>query len=221
MMFGPDISGIRILDVDEISHYIRDLFDSDPILDNIWIRGEVSNARRSANGHCYFTLKSATSQLRCALFKNAIPVIDHFPTDGEAVIANGRISSYPAFGQYQLYVEQVIAAGEGLLQLQLEQLRQKLEQEGLFEESRKRPIPEYPRTIAVVTSPTGSVWHDILDIMERRYPLGEILLAPATVQGDSSPASVIAAIESVVSASSWCQVTFSPSWRAPQILPGE
>lgn len=197
-MIDPANTGIHIVDVDEISNYIRDLFDSDPLLGSLWVRGEVSNARRSANGHWYFTLKSASSQLRCALFKNTLPLIDHRPKDGDAVIVNGRISAYPAFGTYQLYVDQIVDAGEGLLQLQLRELHEKLQKEGLFEESRKRPIPEYPRTIAVITSPTGSVWHDIQDILGRRYPLGELLLAPATVQGDSAPASVIAALDAVI-----------------------
>jgi exodeoxyribonuclease VII large subunit len=196
-MLDPSGAGMRIVDVDDISDYIKALFDSDPLLDNIWVRGEVSNARRSANGHWYFTLKSASSQLRCALFKNTLPIIDHRPADGDAVLANGRISSYPAFGTYHLYVDQILDAGEGLLQLQLEELRQKLEAEGLFDLSRKRPLPEYPKRIAVVTSPTGSVWHDIQDVMGRRYPLGELLLAPAVVQGDSAPASIIRALESV------------------------
>ncbi|MEX2426495.1 MAG: exodeoxyribonuclease VII large subunit [Thermomicrobiaceae bacterium] len=190
-------TGVRIFNVDEVSSYIQDLFNTDPLLEDIWVSGEVSNARRSANGHWYFTLKSASSQLRCALFKNTLPLINHKPSDGDAVLTNGRISSYPAFGQYQLYVDQILAAGEGLLQLKLQELKQKLEQEGLFDASRKRAIPEYPRRIAVITSPTGSVWHDIQDILRRRYPLGELILAPAIVQGDSSPASVIAALEKV------------------------
>lgn len=198
MMFDPVSSGMQIVDVDEISRYIEDLFKSDPLLENVWVRGEVSNARRSANGHWYFTLKSASSQLRCALFKNTLPLIQHRPSDGDMVIANGRIGSYPNFGTYQLYVDQIIDAGEGLLQLQLQQLREKLEKEGLFDESRKRPIPEHPRHIAVVTSPSGSVWHDIQDVLKRRYPLGELLLSPAIVQGDSAPASVISALERVI-----------------------
>jgi exodeoxyribonuclease VII large subunit len=198
MMFDPASTGMHIVDVEEISSYIQDLFNSDPLLANIWVRGEVSNTRRSATGHWYFTLKSANSQLRCALFKNALALIQHRPNDGDMVIANGRISSYPAFGTYQLYVDQIIDAGEGLLQLQLQQLKDKLEKEGLFDDSRKRPIPEYPRHIAVITSPSGSVWHDIQDVLRRRYPLGELLLAPATVQGDAAPASVIAALDSIV-----------------------
>jgi exodeoxyribonuclease VII large subunit len=197
-MFGPADSGIRIIDVDEISHYIKDLFDSDPLLANVWISGEASNVRRSANGHWYFTLKSATSQLRCALFKNAAAVVDHKPADGDSILVNGRISSYPAFGQYQLYVEQILAAGEGVLQLQLMALREKLETEGLFDPSRKRTIPAYPRHIAVITSPTGAVWQDIQDVLRRRYPLGALLLSPATVQGESAPASVISALEAVI-----------------------
>jgi exodeoxyribonuclease VII large subunit len=197
-MNDPASTGMRIVDVDEISDYIQSLFNSDPFLDNLWVRGEVSNARRSANGHWYFTLKSANAQLRCALFKNTVPLVEHRPSDGDAVLANGRISSYPAFGTYQLYVDQIIDAGAGLLQLQLEELRKKLEHEGLFDPTRKRPIPDYPRRIAVVTSPTGSVWHDIQDILRRRYPLGELLLAPAVVQGDSSPASIISALDSVI-----------------------
>jgi exodeoxyribonuclease VII large subunit len=196
-MSGTDATSLHIVDVDQISAYIQEMFRRDPLLDDLWVRGEVSNARRSANGHWYFTLKSANAQLRCALFKNSVPLIQHHPSDGDAVIVNGRIGAYPNFGTYQLYVDQIVAEGAGLLQLQLEELRLKLEQEGLFDSSRKRPLPEYPKTIAVITSPTGSVWHDIQDVLKRRYPLGELLLSPAIVQGDLAPASVIKALERI------------------------
>ena len=197
-MSGTDATSLQIVDVDQISAYIQDMFRRDPLLENLWVRGEVSNARRSANGHWYFTLKSANAQLRCALFKNSLPLIEHHPRDGDAVIVNGRIGAYPNFGTYQLYVDQVVTEGAGLLQLQLEELRRKLEQEGLFDPSRKRPLPDYPKSIAVITSPTGSVWHDIQDVLSRRYPLGELLLSSAIVQGDLAPLSVIAALDRIV-----------------------
>lgn len=197
-MPGTDATNLYILDVDEISAYIQDMFRRDPLFENLWVRGEVSNARRSANGHWYFTLKSASSQLKCALFKNSLPLIEHRPKDGDAVIVNGRIGSYPSFGTYQLYVDQIVTEGAGLLQLQLEELRRKLEQEGIFDETRKRPLPDYPKTIAVITSPTGSVWHDIQDVLSRRYPLGELLLSPAIVQGDLAPPSLMAALDRVI-----------------------
>lgn len=189
---------MRIVDVDEISQYIRDVLDSDPLLDDIWIRGETSNCRMSQPGHCYFSLKSASSQLRCVLFRNDYALVSHKPSDGDAVIAHGRVSSYPAFGTYQLYVDQILPEGDGLLQLQFEALRRKLEDEGIFDPSRKRPLPEHPRKIAVVTSPTGSVWHDIQDVLRRRYPLCELILAAAVVQGDNAPSSIINAIQTVI-----------------------
>jgi exodeoxyribonuclease VII large subunit len=197
MRLGDGV-GISIVDVDEISQYIRDRFDSDPLLADVWVRGEVSNARRSPPGHWYFVLKSDSAQLRCVLFRGDSALVSHLPQDGEAVLSHGRISSYPAFGQYQLYVDQILPEGDGLLHLQFEALYRKLEGEGIFDDSRKRSLPAFPRKIAVVTSPTGSVWHDIQDVLRRRYPLGELIVSPTLVQGDSAPASIVSAIQAVV-----------------------
>jgi exodeoxyribonuclease VII large subunit len=197
-MIPLDDARMRIVDVDELSNYIRDLFDSDPLLDDIWVRGEISNARRSPTGHQFFVLKSESTQLRCVLFKGNAMLVTHQPRDGEAVLCHGRVSTYPAYGQYQLYVDQVLPEGAGLLQLQFEELLRKLESEGIFDESRKRTLPPYPGVIGVVTSATGSVWQDIQHVLRRRYPIGELILSPALVQGEAAPASIMTAIQRLV-----------------------
>ena len=188
---------LRILDVTELTAYLKDLLDSDPILADVWIRGEVSNFTRSAAGHCYFSLKSPEAQIKCVLFRGNARGIPVLPVNGDAVIAHGRVSLYEVSGQYQLYVDLLQPDGAGLLQLQFEELRQRLEREGLFEPSRKRPLPRYPRYIGVVTSPTGAVWHDIQHVLRRRYPLAQLILSPSQVQGADAPGQLVAALEAL------------------------
>jgi exodeoxyribonuclease VII large subunit len=186
---------LRILSVDEVSQYVKDLFDSDPVLGDIWIRGEVSNFRGSPGGHYYFVLKSEQTQLRAVLFRTEAQLVHMLPGNGDAVLAHGRLSSYPAWGQYQLYVDAIEPEGTGLLQLRFEELRARLEADGLFDTTRKRPLPLAPRAIGVVTSRTGSVWHDIKNVLSRRYPLCELILSPSSVQGERAPAELVAALE--------------------------
>src|SRR5579884_2206477 len=186
---------IRVLGVAELTTYIKDLLDSDPILSDVWVRGEISNFVRSAAGHIYFTLKAENVQLKSVLFRGNARFLGFQPGNGDAVIAHGHVSLYEATGQYQLYVDILQPEGTGLLQLQFEQLKQRLEQEGLFDPSRKRPLPRYPRAIGVVTSASGAVWHDIQSVLTRRYPLAELILAPAQVQGADAPPSILAALE--------------------------
>ncbi|MDI3339735.1 MAG: exodeoxyribonuclease VII large subunit [Sphaerobacter sp.] len=188
---------MRVLDVADLTAYIKDLLDSDPILSDVWVRGEVSNFVRSAAGHIYFTLKSERAQLRCVLFRGQARWLTFQPDNGDAILAHGRVSVYEASGQYQLYVDLIQPEGTGLLQLQFEELRHRLEQEGLFDPARKRPLPRCPRRIGVVTSPTGAVWHDIQTVLRRRYPLAELVLAPAQVQGEDAPPTIIRALHAL------------------------
>ena len=186
---------MQILRVGEVTRYLRDVFDSDPRLQSIWIEGEVSNFTRSSAGHCYFTLRDAGSQLRCAWFFSKIHPRARIPRDGEHVVAHGRVSVYEQRGEYQLYVNLVQPAGAGALALQLEELRARLDREGLFDESRKRAIPRFPRRIGVVTSPIGAVFSDILTVVARRFPGVEIVLAPSAVQGEGACFEIAGAIE--------------------------
>jgi exodeoxyribonuclease VII large subunit len=188
---------MRVIDVAELTAYIKDLLESDPILTNVWVRGEISNFSRSSAGHIYFTLKSEKAQLRCALFRGNARFLTFAPANGDAVMAHGKVEFYMPSGQSQLIVDVLQPEGTGLLQLQFEELRQRLEREGLFDPARKRPLPAYPRHIGVVTSATGAVWHDIQNVLARRYPLCELILAPAQVQGVEAPATIIAALNAL------------------------
>ena len=156
--------------------------------------GEISNLSRSPSGHIYFTLKDAQSQLRCAFFRSSQRRLQVELNNGLSVLAHGRVSFYEAQGSCQLYVDALQPEGVGLLYLQFEALRAKLEAEGLFAVERKRHLPKYPSRIGLVTSPTGAVIHDFLNIISRRYPMVEILVAPASVQGDTAPGEIISAI---------------------------
>ncbi len=188
---------MNVLAVTELTEYLVELFASDPILTDLWLQGEVSNFTRSAAGHCYFTLKDSESQVRAVFFKQDAQWSPFLPANGDAIQAHGRIILYEPRGEYQLRVDLVQPAGVGTLQLAFEELRLRLEREGLFDPSRKRSLPIMPRTIGVVTSPTGAVWHDIQNVIARRFPLAELVLAPALVQGDAAPAQLVAGIEAL------------------------
>ena len=184
-----------IYGVSQVTSYLQDLLAYDDLLRDIWIEGEVSNLRRAGSGHAYFSLRDDSSSMRCALFRNSRGH-DHLK-DGALVIAHGRVSLYAVRGDLQLIADVIQPEGTGRLQMQLEQLMAQLEREGLFDPSRKRPLPEFPRRIGVVTSPTGAVWHDIQTVIGRRYPLVELLLAPALVQGDAAAPTIVEAIEAL------------------------
>lgn len=188
---------MNVLAVNELTEYLVELFESDPILTDLWVQGEVSNFTRSAAGHCYFTLKDSESQLRCVFFKHDARWSSFTPANGDAIQAHGRVTLYEPRGEYQLRVDLVQPAGVGPLGLAFEELRARLEREGLFEPGRKRTLPRLPRTIGVVTSPTGAVWHDIQTVIARRFPLAELVLAPASVQGDGAPESIVAGIRAL------------------------
>ena len=184
-----------IYGVSQVTAYLRDLLSYDELLSDIWIEGEVANLRRPGSGHSYFTLRDGNSSLRCVLFRNSRGAT-HLQ-DGAAVNAHGRVTLYEVRGDLQLVADAIQPEGVGELQLRLEQLKAQLEREGLFEESRKRPLPHFPKRIGVVTSPTGAVWQDIRTVVGRRFPLVELALAPAMVQGDSAANTIVEAVQAL------------------------
>ncbi len=185
-----------VLSVSQVSRYLKELLETDEILQDVWVRGEVSGYRMYPSGHCYFTLKDAEAQLPCVFFKNArmrsaAPEL----RDGMAIAANGRISLYERDGKLQLYVEDVEMIGEGALFLRFEQLKARLAAEGLFDASRKRPLPASPSVIGIVTSPQAAALRDMLRVLRTRYPLASVILSPALVQGAEAPAAIAEALD--------------------------
>ena len=183
---------MQIYTVGEVTTYARGLLDSNERLSDLWVKGEISNLYRSQADHLYFTIKDAEGQLKCVLFKSEKPVIKL--ENGMAVIIHGRLSIYELRGDLQVYVDLVQPEGVGVLHLAFQQLKDKLEKEGLFDESRKRPLPSYPKHIGVITSPVSAAYRDIANIISRRYPLVEIVLAPTLVQGDEAAPGIVRAI---------------------------
>ncbi|HLB28900.1 MAG TPA: exodeoxyribonuclease VII large subunit [Dehalococcoidia bacterium] len=181
-----------IYTIRQAASYLRQILEADEVLADLWVEGEVSNLSRPSSGHVYFTLKDDSAQLRCVLFRGQNQGFQL--ENGAQVIAHGRVSIYEAWGQLQLYVDFVRPQGMGLLHLQLERLKEKLRAEGLFEESRKRPLPAFPRRIGLVTSPTGAVLHDIRTVLGRRWPLVELVLSPTPVQGEEAAPQIVAAL---------------------------
>lgn len=181
-----------VYSVSQVSAYMKDMLERDFLLQDLLLSGEVSNLARPASGHSYFSVRDAKSTLRCVMFRNSRGA--EYLDNGAAIVAHGRASIYEARGDLQLIIDVVQPEGVGELQLKLEQLKLKLENEGLFEPSRKRELPEFPQRIAVVTSPTGAVWHDIQNVIQRRYPLVELYLAPTPVQGDDAAPKIAEAI---------------------------
>jgi exodeoxyribonuclease VII large subunit len=184
----------RITSVRAISAHIKELFAYDDALANIWIEGEVANAKTYSSGHFYFSLIEENAKLDCVLFRREAAQQRFLPRDGARYALHGKIDAYESRSCYQLIVDLVQPAGIGLQALELEQLRQRLAAEGLFEPSRKRPLPAFPLAIGVVTSGDGAVWHDIQNVLRRRYPLAHVILSPSLVQGPAAPASMIAAL---------------------------
>jgi exodeoxyribonuclease VII large subunit len=188
---------MQIYEVGQVASYVKQLMDYDELLADLWIHGEISNLSRSPSGHVYFTLKDGLAQIRCALFRNSHRRIAVDLSNGLSVLAHGRVSFYEAQGTCQLYVDVLQPEGVGMAYLQFEALRAKLEAEGLFAQERKRSLPRLPKHIGLITSPTGAVIHDFITIVGRRYPLTEITVVPSSVQGDSAPTEIIAALETL------------------------
>ena len=197
MQAVPEENLPQVYSVTDLTAYIRALLESNENLANIWVSGEISNLSRPASGHIYFTLKDAGASLRCVIWREQARHLSAALRDGMAVEAHGAVGVYEQGGQYQLYVDGLRAAGEGLLYQEFLRLKAKLEAEGLFAEERKRPLPRLPKTIGVVTSATGAALQDILNTLRARCPLVEVVLAPVPVQGEAAPALIAAAIEAL------------------------
>jgi exodeoxyribonuclease VII large subunit len=185
---------MRILAVSDVTRYIADLIRANSALSNLWISGEIANLSRSTTGHYYFSLREGQSQLRCVLFQSTAQGLATRPQPGAAVVVYGNVMFYEPSGSLDLRVNLLYPQGVGVAQLQLDALRLKLQAEGLFATERKRPLPQFPRRIGLVTSPGGAVLHDVLQILGRRYPLAEVLLASASVQGERAVEELCAAL---------------------------
>jgi len=185
---------VKILTVSEVNGYTKTLLDEDMLLSDIYVAGEISNLKRHTSGHMYFTLKDASGQLSAAMFKWQCRYLHFAPTNGMRVVAHGKITLYEAGGQYQMVVSSLQPDGIGALYAAYEQLKEKLEAEGLFETGRKRPLPEMPMRVGAVTSKTGAAFQDILNIITRRWPVCTVVLAPVMVQGDAAPAQIADAV---------------------------
>jgi len=192
---GPTLS--EPYTVSQLTGHIRRLIENDPALSDVWVEGEVSNFNRAPSGHCYFTLKDAGAELRCVMWRNVANANAYLPVDGDLVLAHGRVGIYEQRGSVQLYVDHLQPAGVGALYRQFELLKARLEAEGLFAPERKRPLPRFPRRIGLVTSPAAAALRDIANVLSRRYPLAEVLLAPTPVQGDAAPPQIVTALEAL------------------------
>ncbi|WP_255882934.1 MULTISPECIES: exodeoxyribonuclease VII large subunit [unclassified Ruminococcus] len=187
---------VGILTVSQINFYIKSIIDNDPKLKTVFVCGELSNfTRHYKSGHLYFSLKDDKAVIKSVMFSFAASRLRFAPSDGMKVIVRGKISVYEPSGQYQLYVEDMQPDGAGALALAYEQLKSKLENEGLFGVEHKKPLPPFPERVGVITSPTGAARRDIENIISRRYPSAEIILYPVTVQGDTAPGQLIRALE--------------------------
>jgi exodeoxyribonuclease VII large subunit len=182
--------------VTRLTAHIRQTLEADASLQDLWVRGEISNLSRPASGHIYFTLKDAGASLRGVMWKTDAAKIRNLPLrDGMDVEAHGRIGVYEVGGQYQLYADILRPVGEGALYAEFLRLKAMLEAEGLFDPARKRPIPDSPRRIGIVTSATGAALRDMLNTLRRRLPLAEVILAPSPVQGVDAPPAIVTALE--------------------------
>jgi len=181
--------------VGDLTLYIRQVLESDYRLQDMWVTGEVSNVSRPSSGHLYFTLRDENASLRCVMWRPRVAHQTHFPRDGEMLDVLGYISVYEAGGQYQLYAESLRPAGEGARFAEFLELKARLEAEGLFDPERKQPLPEWPKTIGVVTSPTAAALRDVVNVLRRRFPLVTLLLSPTQVQGGDAPGGIVNALE--------------------------
>lgn len=188
-------AGVNVLSVSELNGIIKSLIDDEPILSRVAVRGELSNYKIYPSGHHYFTLKDSESSLRCVMFRSSADKLRFRPENGMSVTASGRISVFPRDGAYQLYCTGLMPEGAGDLQVAFEQLKAKLQAEGLFDASHKKPLPRFPKRIAIVTSSAGAAVHDMIRILGHRWPMSKVLLLPVRVQGAEAPAEIAGAIK--------------------------
>lgn len=184
----------QILTITQVNEYIRSMMDHDDLLGGVAVKGEISNYKLYPSGHHYFTLKDDGSALRCVMFRGNASKLKFRPENGMQIIAMGKITVFPRDGAYQLYCSAIALDGVGDLHAAFEQLKAKLAAQGLFDPAHKKPLPKYPKTIGIVTSSAGAAVHDMLRIINKRYPLAKVLLLPVRVQGAEAPGEIVAAI---------------------------
>lgn len=185
----------KIFSVGQINHYIKNLIENDFILNSLWVKGEISNFKYHSTGHMYFTLKDNNAAINCVMFKGSADILPFIPENGMSVVICGYISIYEKTGQYQLYAELMEPLGAGALNTAFEQLKAKLDLEGLFDDDYKREICKYPKCIGVITSPVGAAIRDIINISKRRNSSVKIVVIPALVQGENAVDSIVSAIK--------------------------
>lgn len=185
----------NVLSITQLNEYIRSRMDADPLLNQVAVRGEISNYKMYPSGHHYFTLKDESSALKCVMFKGNAMRLRFRPENGMKVIAMGKVSVFPRDGAYQLYCTAMAMDGVGDLYAAFEQLKKKLAAQGLFDPAHKKPLPKYPGTIGIITSSAGAAVHDMLRILRKRYPLTQVRLLPVRVQGVEAPGEIAAAIQ--------------------------
>jgi len=187
-----------VLTVTEVTRHLREMMENDPLLSNVWLRGEISNLTLPTSGHVYFTLKDESASIHCMVWKSSFrqEIRSHLQ-EGAAVEVHGYIGIYERSGQYQLYIDALHPVGEGALFMEFLRLKALLEAEGLFASQRKRPIPTFPKRIGLVTSPTGAALQDMLNILRNRFPLAEVVLAGTAVQGEMAPPEIVAALSNL------------------------
>ncbi|NOK63017.1 MAG: exodeoxyribonuclease VII large subunit [Chloroflexi bacterium AL-N10] len=188
---------MHLLTVSQLNTYLRELLDVDEILRDIWVEGEIFDFKRATSGHWYFALKEGEALLNAVCWRSSASRIPLRPGNGDSVLAHGRIGFYEANGRLQLYVDSMQPVGVGILHARFEELKTRLDAEGLFDESRKRPLPVLPHRIGVATSPTGAAIRDILNVLARRYPLADVEIAPCQVQGEGSAQTVVDALHTL------------------------
>ena len=189
----PDES--RILTVNGLNEYVKMLIDGNPVLSNIYVRGEISNLNYHSSGHYYFSLKDENARVSAVMFKSAVIKLKFRPENGMKVVLHGRVSVYPRDGAYQLYATSLEPDGIGALTLAYEQLKRKLEAEGLFRVDLKKPLPKIPLAVGIITSPTGAAVRDIINVCGRRFPFAKLVLFPSLVQGEGAEADLIRGIK--------------------------
>lgn len=185
-----------VLSVSQLNRYVKSRMDADENLYNVFLVGEISNfTDHYKTGHFYFSLKDEDAQIKAVMFRGNAVKVKFRPENGLRVIVRGRVSLYEAAGSYQVFVDDMQPDGAGALQLAFEQLKEKLQKEGLFDDVHKKPIPKYPSRIGVITSETGAAIQDILNILGRRYPLAEVIISPVLVQGEGAPEQLVSALD--------------------------
>ena len=197
-MYTPDFTAPRVLTVSQLNFYIKSLIENDSKLNIVFLSGEISNLTdHYRSGHIYLSLKDEKSVIRAVMFSGNARNLCFKPTDGMKVICRGRVAVYEPTGQYQLYIEDMQPDGIGALTLAYEQLKKKLADKGLFDSAHKKPLPRFPKTVGVITSPTGAAVQDIRNILYRRFPCINIVMCPVLVQGDSAPEQLVRAVKTL------------------------